>query len=165
MRFAIRDERPGDAAAIGALTTAAFAGARHASGTESEIVAELRSAGALALSLLAERDGIIVGHAAFSQVAIDGAAGEWFGLGPVSVAPDEQRLGIGGALIEAGLARLRDGGAAGCVVLGDPGYYARFGFAHDPALTYPAGPPEAFRRILFTGEAPRGMVRYQPAFG
>lgn len=75
------------------------------------------------------------------------------------------RTGIGAALIGAGLERLRSSGASGCVVLGDPAYYARFGFAHDPALTYPEGPAEAFRRIVFTGPAPRGPVRYHAAFG
>lgn len=160
----IRAERPGDAAAIGAVTEAAFRTAPHSSGTEARIVAALREAGALTLSLVAIRDGGIVGHIAFSPVLIDGRAGDWYGLGPVSVAPERQRRGTGGALIREGLERLKAIGAKGCVLLGDPNYYHRFGFIADPDLTYAGGPPEAFQRRVLTGEPARGEVRYHAAF-
>lgn len=160
----IRDEAPGDADAIARTITAAFALVPHAGGNEADIVAALRANGALTVSLVAEAQGPVVGHVAFSPVEIAGADG-WFGLGPVAVTPDRMRGGIGSRLIEAGLERLRAAGASGCVVLGDPRYYGRFGFIHDPALTYPAGPPEAFRRTVFSGDAPQGPVCYHPAFG
>ena len=159
----IRAERPGDEDAIRDVTTRAFAGAAHSDGTEADIVARLRDAGALTLSLVADDGGIVV-HVAFSPVTIVGAAG-WFGLGPVSVAPDRQQQGIGQKLILEGLARLKTRGAAGCVVLGDPDYYARFGFAADPALRYPGPPPAYFQCLAFAGATPAGIVAYHSAFG
>lgn len=119
----------------------------------------LRAANALTISLVAVENDEIVGHVAFSPVPIESGDGEWFGLGPVSVRPDRQGSGIGKALIESGLAQLGDNGANGCVVLGDPGYYARFGFASDPALRYAEVPAEYFQRIVFRGPAPTGRSR------
>jgi len=162
----IRDERDEDAAAIRHITTAAFAKAPHSSGTEARIVEALRQAGALTISLVATSDdGRIVGHVAFSPVQIDGAAGRWYGLGPVSVTPDLQRQGIGGALIREGLARLAAMSADGCVLLGDPLYYSRFGFVGDPALTYGGAPSPYFQRLVLKSEPPKGDVSYHPAFG
>ena len=80
----------------------------------------------------------------FSPVLIDGEECGWFGLGPVAVEPERQRERIGTALIEHGLAHLRARGARGCVVLGDPAYYRRFGFEPDRTLAYPAAPAEYF---------------------
>ena len=160
----IRPEQPADADAIRALTTDAFATASHSSGTEAAIVDGLRVAEALTLSLVAVEDGEIVGHVAFSPVTIDGAERGWFGLGPVSVRPRRQRDGIGSGLIREGLRRLRTMGAAGCVLLGDPAYYDRFGFANDPALVLEGVPPEYFMRLGFGAETPAGTVRYHAAF-
>lgn len=163
--LALRPERPADPPRIRSLTQAAFAGAAHSSGTEAAIVDALRAAGGLSLSLVAELEGAVVGHVAFSPVRIEGAELGWLGLGPVSVAPTAQRRGIGTALVEAGLARIRADGAAGCVVLGDPAFYRRFGFTADPALRYGDVPPEYFQSQRFRGPAPRGQVAYHPAFG
>ncbi|WP_089177373.1 N-acetyltransferase [Bosea sp. AS-1] len=160
----IRLEQPGDADAIRALTTEAFATAPHSSGTEVAIVDGLRAAGELTLSLVAVEDGEIVGHVAFSPVTIDGAERGWFGLGPVSVRPGRQHSGIGSELIREGLRRLRENGAGGCVLLGDPAYYGRFGFANDPALVLEGVPPEYFMRLGFGAEQPAGTVRYHAAF-
>ncbi len=160
----IRPETPADAAAIRRLTDAAFAGAPHAAGTEGAIVDALRAEGTLALSLVAEEAGAVIGHVAFSPVAIGGADVGWFGLGPVSVLPGRQRAGIGSRLIRDGLARLRGLGARGCVVLGDPGYYRRFGFENDPRLTFEGAPAEYFMRLAFDHPAPAGPVTYRPAF-
>ncbi|PDT75888.1 N-acetyltransferase [Bradyrhizobium sp. C9] len=161
----IRDERDEDAAAISRITTAAFAGAPYSSGTEARIVEALRQAGALTLSLVATSDdGEIVGHVAFSPVEIDRTPSRWYGLGPVSVSPDLQRQGIGGALIREGLARLAALNADGCVLLGDPAYYSRFGYVSDPALTYGGEPSPHFQRLVLTGEPPKGDVNYHPAF-
>ena len=160
----VRDETPADAAAIRRLTELAFAGAEHASGTEGAITDALRRTGALTLSLVGAIDDEIVGHAAFSPVGIAGLDGGWFGLGPIAVLPARQRAGIGGALIDTGLARLRAQGAAGCVVLGDPAYYARFGFAPHPGLRFDGVPPEYFMALAFAGAPPAGAVVYHPAF-
>lgn len=164
MPVAIRDERDGDAPAIAALTTRAFAAVEHASGTEAAIVDGLRAAGALTLSLVAVEDDAIVGHVAISPVRIDGAASAWFGIGPLSVDPAHQRRGIGVGLVQAALARLRESGAAGCAVLGDPIYYRRFGFVSDPALHYDDDRSPYFQHLLLTGPAARGRVSYHPAF-
>lgn len=160
----IRPETPPDVPAIRALTGAAFAAAPHASGTEAAIVDALRNAGALALSLVAEDEGGIVGHVAFSAVSISGTGGTWLGLGPVSVLPGRQGSGIGQALIRKGLAQLAASGADGCVVLGDPGYYRRFGFASDPALFYRDVPPPYLQWLGFTRLRPAGAVTFHPAF-
>lgn len=161
----IRDEHDGDAAAIYRITAAAFAKARHSSGTEPRIVDALRAAGALTVSLVATADdGSIVGHVAFSPVQIDGDTARWYGLGPVSVVPGMQRQGIGRALIGEGLARLVALDVAGCVVLGDPAYYEQFGFVSDPALTYGGKPSPYFQRLVLKGTSPRGEVSYHPAF-
>lgn len=160
----IRPEQPADTEAIRALTTEAFATAPHSSGTEAAIVDALRAAGALTLSLVAVEDGEIVGHVAVSSVTIDGAERGWFGLGPVSVRSSRQRGGIGSELIREGLRRLRAMGAAGCVLLGDPAYYGRFGFTNDPALVLEGVPPEYFMRLGFGAEPPAGTARYHAAF-
>lgn len=162
--FILREERAADAEAISRLTEAAFAGAEHSSGTEAAIIVKLRAAGQLTLSLVAEEAGVLLGHVAFSPVLIAGKDHGWFGLGPVSVAPDAQRRGIGKSLIREGLARIKTQGAKGCVVLGDPAYYARFGFAPKAGLTFEGVPPEYFMALDLSGERPQGPVTYHPAF-
>lgn len=161
----LRPEQAGDERAISAVIEAAFFGHPHSDGSEVGIVERLRSAGVLTVSLVAEEEGRIVGHVAFSPVTISDGTPGWFGLGPVSVLPARQRSGIGGALIRAGLEQLRIAGAQGCVVLGDPAYYCRFGYGHDPVLTYPVPMPEAFQQQRFSGASPKGEVAYHPAFG
>lgn len=160
----VRAETAADAAAIAAVVERAFAGAEHASGTKATIVAALRDAGALTLSLVAERDGRIVGHVACSPVTIGDGTPRWYGLGPVAVEPALQGRGIGSTLVRAALDRLRALGAAGCVVLGEPAYYARFGFRATSGLAYPGPPPEYFTALAFDGHAPRGTVAYHAAF-
>jgi len=164
MTHDIRSERSGDAAEIRQVVTAAFADAPHSDGTEGAIVDALRADDALTVSLVAVADGRIVGHVAFSAVTIDASDVGWFGLGPVAVLPDRQKQGIGGALVRAGLDRLRNQGAMGCVVLGDPNYYGRFGFAADPQLRYPDAPAPYFMRLAFGPEIPAGRVAYHPGF-
>lgn len=164
MNIHIRPEEPADIAAIEAVTAAAFREAPHTSHTEQFIVNALRRAGALTLSLVAAADGAIVGHVAVSPVTIsDGSAG-WYGLGPISVAPEHQQLGIGSQLMRQALAELRRLGAAGCVLLGDPAYYGRFGFKAEPTLVLPEVPPEYFQAIAFATVIPSGTVTYHPAF-
>jgi putative acetyltransferase len=163
--WTIRAEQSDDAVSIASLVALAFKGVRHSNGNEAQIVDRLRDEGMLTISLVAEEGWDILGHVAFSPVTIEDRTPGWFGLGPVAVTPGRQRHGIGAALIEAGLAKLHQLGAGGCVVLGEPTYYVRFGFAHDPALAYPGPPPKYLQRLVFAGEAPRGRVRYAAAFG
>ena len=111
-------------------------------------------------------DDVIVGHVAFSKVTIDGD-GDWYGLGPISVQPDLQKQGIGSKLIHAGLAGIRAIGARGCVLLGDPNYYNRFGFKSYPTLTYAGSPrPEYFMALSFydADAMPGGQVEFHKAF-
>jgi putative acetyltransferase len=159
----IRSELPGDVDAIRAVTSAAFAATSYGSGSEAAIVDALRQSGALTVSLVAV-DGGVVGHVGFSPVRIDGVRGSWYGLGPVSVQPERQRNGIGEQLIRDGLARLRQLGAEGCVVLGDSGYYRRFGFVSDPGLHYRGVSQKYFQRLVIGGAVPKGEVTYDAAF-
>lgn len=160
----VRPERAGDEAAIRAVTEAAFRTQPMSDGREPAIIDGLRSDGDLALSLVADIDGAVVGHIAFSPVSIADGSVEWYGLGPVSVRPDRHRQGIGGHLIREGIARMREVDAQGIVLLGDPTFYGRFGFEHDPALAFPGPPPEYFQRLIIGRDAPRGVVTYAPAF-
>jgi predicted N-acetyltransferase YhbS len=168
MTFVVRPERPSDLAAIESLTAAAFLEAPHTSHTEQYIVNALRCcAGQLTVSLVAGENGAIIGHVAVSPVAIAGARNDtahWYGLGPISVAPARQRQGVGSLLMEAALAELRRLGAAGCVLLGDPRYYGRFGFRHVPGLVLPGVPAEYFQALVLQGSLPSGIVSYHDAF-
>jgi putative acetyltransferase len=153
-----------DASAIEALTAAAFLDASHTSHTEQFIVNALREAGQLSLSLVAEDDGAIVGHVAVSPVSISDSTDGWYGLGPISVAPERQRQGIGGQLMKQVLAALRGLGAAGCALVGESGYYGRFGFKAQSALVLPDVPLEYFQAISFHGPVPTGTVSFHEAF-
>lgn len=160
----IRPETSADAAAVTSVIARAFASEPHGSHTEQCIVQALRAAGALAVSLVAEQDQEVVGHVACSPVTISDGARHWYGLGPLAVDPAHQSRGIGAALVRAGLAQLRIVSAAGCVVLGDPAYYGRFGFKAVPGLVYPGPPPEYFMAQVFAGPVPQGEVSYHAAF-
>lgn len=107
---------------------------------------------------------MIVGHVALSPVVLSGGEPGWYGLGPISVVPALQGRGIGTRLMQAALDALRDRDAAGCVVLGDPAYYGRFGFVADPALVLPDVPPLYFQVLPLNGAMPVGIVSYHPAF-
>lgn len=161
----IRPERPADIAAIHTLTQAAFRDMPFSDGSEPHLIDRLRASGDLTLSLVAEDPARIVGHIAFSPVTMSDESTGWYGLGPVGVGPDQRGQGIGSALIRRGIADMRERGARGIVLLGEPDFYARFGFEHDPALRYPGPPPEYFQRLVLEGEPPQGEVRYAPAFG
>ena len=146
------------------MIAAAFLEAEHSGGNEARIVETLREAGSLTVSLVATENDRIVGHVAFSPVTIDGRSDGWFGLGPVAVVPDRQGDGIGSALIQAGLTQLRVQGSTGCVVLGEPAYYRRFGFGADPNLRLAGVPAEYFQALVFKEEPCSGLVKYHPAF-
>ena len=160
----IREETEKDFAAINALLSSAFETAPHSQKTEHLIVDALRESGNLTLSLIAEEDGELVGCVAFSPVKINGTNSGWYGLGPVAVTPDRQGMGIGSELIQSGIKRLRANDAGGCVVLGEPNYYSRFGFAPLPDLKLDGVPEQYFMAFALSDETPKGKVDYDPAF-
>jgi putative acetyltransferase len=160
----IRSETDADVNAISEVAIAAFKSLEISHHTEQFIVAALRAAKALSISLVAEADGRVIGHIAFSPVAIsDGTAG-WYGLGPVSVLPAFQRQGIGKALIQEGLARLRGMNARGCCLVGHPDYYRKFGFRNTPELVLEGVPQEVFFALSFDGRIPHGTVTFHDGF-
>jgi putative acetyltransferase len=164
MTTTIRPEAPSDEDAIGQVTRRAFLSHPNSHQTEQFIIRALRADHALSVSLVAEDAGCIVGHIALSPVTISDGASGWYGLGPISVEPKCQRRGIRRALMERGLAELRKIGANGCVLVGDPAFYARFGFANNPALTL-EGVPQDFFLSLSLGTSPAlGNVQFHPAF-
>lgn len=164
MDVLIRDEKTGDVEAISEVTRLAFETMEISDHTEQFIVEELRSAGALTVSLVAEIDSAVVGHIAFSPVSVTDGTQGWYGLGPVSVRPDFQRRGIGKALIRKGLSRLKELRASGCCLVGHPDYYPQFGFENVDGLVFEGVPKEAFFALSFDGHIPQGRVTFHDAF-
>lgn len=163
-KLILRNERAADIEAITEVTIAAFKNHPISNHTEQFIIKALRAAGALTISLVAEIDGQVVGHIAFSPVTVsDGAAG-WYGLGPVSVLPDYQKQGIGKTLINEGLSLLKAMGGQGCAVVGDSNYYKRFGFRNHPELIHEGIPQEFFLVLPFSEKVPRGIVVFHEGF-
>ncbi|MBN3794605.1 N-acetyltransferase [Burkholderia sp. Ac-20392] len=165
----LRDQRASEADAIGRVIVAAFAGEPEGGQFERRIVDTLRADGALSVSLVAERDGRLIGHVAFSPVSIGGepsGSQGWYGLAPLAVLPDCQRQSIGAGLVRTGLDALRRLGARGCVLLGEPAYYTRFGFAPSGDIVFPGVPPEYFLALSLDDSAlrPSGDVRYHDVF-
>lgn len=160
----IRAELPDDAEAIEQVTIRAFQNAPHTDHTEQFIVRELRAANSLTVSLVAELNGQIVGHVAVSPVTISDGSPHWFGLGPISVAPEFQGQGVGSELMNAAMSALKVLTAQGCVLLGDPSYYRRFGFNPAPGLVLPGVPAEYFQAMPISGPLPQGEVKYHEAF-
>jgi len=160
----IRKETTSDIEAITQITIAAFRTVPISNHTEQFIIKALRAAGALTLSLVAEIDGRVVGHVAFSPVIISDGTTGWYGLGPVSVLPDYQKQGIGKALINKGLSLLKGMGGEGCALVGDPNYYKRFGFKNYPELIHEGIPQEVFLVLPFTEKIPKGIVVFHEGF-
>lgn len=164
MNVILRRETFSDAAAIRAVTQAAFLDAPHSSGTEQFIVEALRAADRLSVSLVALEDDEIVGHVAVSPVSISNGAQGWYGLGPISVLPKRQGCGIGTRMMQGAIDALKVMQARGCVLLGDPGFYVRFGFRNVPALVLPDVPAQFFQALAFQPPIPEGTVTYHAAF-
>lgn len=161
----IRSEREEDWGAVREVLVSAFPTAE-----EADLVERLRENGNLHLSLVAEIDGDIVGHVAFSPVTI-ADNDQWLGAGlaPLAVRPDRQRAGIGSELTRDGLARCRKTGIPYVVLIGHPDYYPRFGFrpGADYHLSDEYGAGEAFMALelrdgWLAGKA--GTVKYGPEF-
>ena len=159
----IRDETPGDVSAIGRIVTEAMRLLPQATGTEAAIVERLRADDALLLSLVAEDDGEVIGHLAASAARI-GAQEGWGLIGPLAVLPARHAQGIGSALMAEALRRLRTT-CRGAALVGDPGYYGRFGFRAFPGFGVAGCPPEVVQALPFDGAAPRGELIHHPAFG
>jgi putative acetyltransferase len=163
----IRHEQPEDIAAVRHVHERAFGRP-----DEARLVDALRAAGKVALSLVAEEDGRVVGHILFSPVTL--TSGEHalagVGLGPMAVLPERQRRRIGALLVQAGLTACRKAGHAYVVVLGHPEYYSRFGFV--PASRYNIrsayeAPDEAFMIVAIQQAVlcdRGGLIRYPPEF-
>ena len=156
----IRDENSHDWTAVYQVVTSAFG-----QSAEAKLVGELRDAGDSVISLVAEEDGQVVGHVLLSRMDAPFPA---LALAPVSVTPRRQRSGIGSALIKSAVDRARSEGWAAIFVLGDPNYYARFGFDRAAAAGFTsvyAGQHFMVLNLAASLPATTGEVHHAPAFG
>ncbi|KTE40757.1 MULTISPECIES: GNAT family N-acetyltransferase [unclassified Sphingopyxis] len=167
----IRPARAEDGEAIDQVIRAAFASTEFGHQGEAELLRMIEADGDVMVSLVAEADGVAVGHVLFSQMDVeaDGRAIAAAGLAPVSVVPDRQGQGVGDALIRAGLNALRDQGVAMSFVLGHESYYPRFGYSPDLAARFasPFAGPHFMAMMLDSNAAwPQGgRADYARAFG
>ena len=163
----LRSPRPDGADAAGILAVHRAAFGRD---DEARLVAHLQAAGHNSFELLAEQDGAVVAHVLFSPIRSEhGDDGRALGLAPVAVLPGWQGRGIGTALIRQALAALHERGVPAVVVLGEPAYYARFGFApasrHGLVDTYGGGDDFMALALRPDGlDGRHGRVDYAPAF-
>lgn len=160
----IRKECCSDCDAIRSVTERAFHGMPYAGGDEQDVIDRLRSANVLTLSLVAVLEEEVVGHVAFSPAEVGDRSCPWFALGPVSVVPERQRQGIGRALIENGLAQLKNLNPLGCILTGNPMYYEKFGFQLAPENAPPNEPAEFFMLKLLSSKVPQGQFEFHGAF-
>ena len=160
----IRSEMKSDVEAIREVTEAAFKDHPYSHQTEQFIIVALRAANALSVSLVAEIDGQVAGHIGFSPAVISDGSLDWYGVGPVSVLPVHQKCGIGSSLVREGLAAVKSMGGKGCVLVGDPGFYGRFGFRNDPNLILDGVPREGFLALPLDEYGARGTVVFHEGF-
>ena len=162
----VRPETAADISDIRAVNESAFP-----TRSEADLVDLCRSRGRIVLSLVALVDGKVVGHILFTPVTLDPPHPGWVGvgLGPIAVHPDYQRQGVGSRLVTIGLELCRSNGADFVVLLGDPGYYMRFGFI--PAREFGLGSTyedldEFQARELNPGvlRGAKALVKYTPEF-
>jgi putative acetyltransferase len=163
-KIVIRNETDADVGTITEVTIAAFKTLAISNHTEQFIIEALRAAKALTVSLVAEVNGRVIGHIAFSPVTISDGTRNWYGLGPVSVLPEYQRKGVGKALIQEGLSRLKDLNAHGCCLVGHPDYYRKFGFKNMSGCVHEGVPQEVFFALSFDGHTPQGTVAFHEGF-
>jgi putative acetyltransferase len=164
MDIVIRNEIKSDIKAISEITKAAFETLPISNHTEQFIIDALRDANALTISLVAVAGKKVVGHIAFSPVTVSDGSPGWYGLGPISVLPELQKQGIGKSLIREGLSSLKTLGAKGCVLVGDPGYYERFGFRSLPDLIIDDVPQENVLALPFEESKTSGTVVFHDGF-
>jgi putative acetyltransferase len=157
----IGSETAADRDAIRQIHRAAFPGA-----DEADLVERLRRDGDLVLTLVA-RDGEAVGHVAFSRITLAGSTLKATALAPLAVLPDRQGAGIGTALVRQGLNYLRATREDLVLVLGEPGFYGRFGFSAQAARAFETpydGPALQSLALSPAGRGATGPVRYAGAF-
>ena len=162
----LRPEEPKDHSAVHAVNQSAFE-----TSAEANLVDVLRREAHPIISLVAEQNGAIIGHIMFSPVSLTGHTDlKIMGLGPVAVAPEHQRMGIGTALLKTGLEKCNEIGYGAVIVLGHQSYYPRFGFV--PSVNYGISseydvPPEVFMVMElqpgYLNDA-SGIIQYHPAF-
>lgn len=164
MDIRIRNEEAGDTDVIDTIVKEAFSHQSHHAHTQHLILAGLRREEALALSLVAVTDQTVVGNIAFTEVEISDGSPGWFGLALLVVAAGMQKKGVGSALVRDGLLKLRQRGAQGCVVLGEPAFFSRFGFKNNSDLMIEETPQENFLALAFADKGTAGVVSYHPLF-
>lgn len=158
----IRKATPADRTEIRAVEEEAFG-----QGAEAALVEALVIAGDAVLELVAASEGKIVGHILFSRLhVVEGDRRfEAVALAPLAVAPDFQRSGIGAMLVREAHARLERAGERLSIVLGDPAYYGRHGYAHERAKCFESAWQCPALQALAWKAAPRtGRLAYAPAF-
>jgi len=165
MTLVVRPAADDDAAAIRAVHLAAFPTA-----AEADLVEQLDRDGDLVLSFVAAVDGQVAGHIAFRRMSVtaDGERVSALGLAPVAVLPAHQKSGIGGRLIERGLAAANGRGTRLVFVVGDPDFYGRFGFRPQSAASFasPYAGAHFMAQWLSSPLVPAsGQADYAPAFG
>ena len=154
-----------DALGVFAVIEAAFG-----QDDEAKLVVALERERAIVLSLVAKRDGDLVGSCVFSRVRLEGGANARpaVALAPLAVAPAFQRQGLGALLVRDGLARLEGAGERLALVVGEPPYYGRFGFSSELAadIETPWNVGPALQALVFDGPPPgRCRAIYAAAFG
>lgn len=160
----IREEKESDINAIFEITKQAFENHPVSHGTEQFIINALRKDNALTISLVAEIEEKVVGHIAFSLLTISDGSCDWYALGPISVQPKFQWQGIGQALIHEGLSQLKSLGSQGCVLVGPPKYYNRFGFKSFSELNIEGVPQQYVLALPFNEKIATGLITHHQAF-
>ena len=170
MNITIRQEKPEDYEQVFELVKRAFSEMEHADGDEHHMVNRLRQSSGFVpeLSLVAEADGMIVGHILFTQTQIGDMT--QLVLAPVAVLPEYQRKGIGGHLIQEGHRIAKELGYEFVVLVGHEHYYPRFGYRLAKEFGFSLSievPEECFMAINLLGKdtVPGGLVRFAPEFG
>lgn len=162
--YTIRPEQPGEEAAIHAMTARAFDGHPYSDGDEQHVIDRLREDGDLVLSLVAVDGERILGQITYSPAILANGDEGWVVLGPVAVEPSHHGQGIGRALIEAGEAAMKERGAKGITVLGNPDIYGRFGFEQNTPMWLAGELGWAFQVKSLGAPIPACEQRYVRAF-
>lgn len=163
--ISIRSERPQDEAAVRRVHETAFPTA-----AEADLVERLRAGGKAEVSLVAEAEGLIIGHIVFCRVTFDPPLDIIaYGLGPMAVVPGHEKHAVGRRLVQNGLAECHARDACMVVVLGDCIYYERFGFerASRHGLRNEFGVEESFMAFMLEAGAhppPSTLVKYAAEF-